>query len=303
MIDLHTHIWQYPDHMDEAYASEVRASLGRSIDASEALCVTPEVHWGAYTASAAAHVVVQAFRSRHLGVDVPNEYVADYVRQHPDRLIGFAAVDPSDDDPAGELQQAVEGLGLKGLKLAPAYQNFHPMDPRIQPVYEMAQRLAVPVMFGKASPHIARVPLKYGHPELLEDVAVAYPELRMCVTHMGCPWQAETIALIRKHPNVYADLSGVHAHPWELYNTLRLALEYGVMHKILFGTDYPFFTAEQTISGLMRASELAQTARLPEIPRERIKEIIHHDSFVALGIRPGATDPCAPRPDDAVASA
>ncbi len=126
--------------------------------------------------------------------------------------------------------------------------------------------------------------MKLGHPELLEDVALAFPDLRICIAHVGHPWQADTIVLLRKHPNLYANVSVLHCHAWELYNTLRLALEYGVMHKLLFGTDFPSHTVEQTISGLMRASELAQTARLPEIPRERIKEIIHHDSLTALGI-------------------
>ena len=126
--------------------------------------------------------------------------------------------------------------------------------------------------------------MKYGHPEQLEEVALAFPDMKICIGHMGHPWQLETIVLVRKQPNVYADLSGMHIHPWELYNTLRMGLEYGVMHKLFFGTDFPFYTAEQTVTGLMRASELAQTARLPEIPRERIKEIIHHDSLKTLGI-------------------
>ena len=284
MIDLHTHIWQYPDHMGKEFAAEASAAAGRSIDCNSHLYAPPDVHWKAYSNSAAARVVVLAFRSRYLGVDVPNEYVARYVRQHSDRLVGFAAVDPCDPDPEGELEHAIKELGLKGLKLAPVYQNFHPMDPRMQPVYKTAQDLAIPLLFHQGAAFMRRAPMKFGHPEHLEDVAVAFPDLKMCIAHMGHPWQLETIVLLRKHPNIYADLSGLHSHAWELYSTLRMALEYGVMHKLLFGTDFPFYSAEQTISGLMRASELAQTARLPEIPRERIKEIIHHDSLKTLGI-------------------
>jgi uncharacterized protein len=284
MIDLHTHIWQYPDHMGTEFATEVSCLAGRPIDANPQLYASPEMHWKAYAASAAARIVVLGFRSRFLDIDVPNEYVAEYVQRHPDRLVGFAAVDPCDSDPAGELESAVQGLGLKGLKLSPVYQNFALLDPRMQPVYQKAQQLTIPILFHMGASFARRTPIKFGHPEQLEDIALAFPDLKMCIAHMGHPWQLETIVLLRKHPHIYADLSGMHTHPWELYNTLRMALEYGVLHKLFFGTDFPFYTAEQTISGLMRASELAQTARLPEIPRERIKEIIHHDSLKTLGV-------------------
>lgn len=285
MMDLHTHVWQYPEHLGQEFAQEVSQACGQSVEANPVLRVPPKLHWQAYADAAVSRAVVLAFRSRYLGIDVPNEYVAGYVNEHPDRLIGFAAVDPADSDPAGELENAVKKLGLKGLKLAPSSQNFHPMDERMQPVYRMAQNLGVPVLFHQATTISRRAPLKLAHPELLEDVALAFPDLRMCVAHMGFPWVTETIALLRKQSNVYADLSGVQARPWELYNTLRLAMEYGVTHKLLFGTDYPFYTVEQTINGLMHVSMISQLSRLPEIPRDKIKEIIHRDSLQALGLQ------------------
>ncbi len=154
MVDLHTHIWQYPDHIGKVFAAEASLAAGRTIESNPSLQITPEVHWKAYTGSAAAHVAVLAFRSRYLGVNVPNEHVAAYVRQHPDRLLGFACVDPADDDPVGELEHAVRDLKLKGLKLAPVYQNFHPMDPRAQPLYHAAQRLGIPILFHQGATSI-----------------------------------------------------------------------------------------------------------------------------------------------------
>ena len=51
------------------------------------------------------------------------------------------------------------------------------------------------------------------------------------------PWQIDCIAVIRKHPNVWADISAIHYRPWSYYNCLRLATEWSVMHKLLFGSD------------------------------------------------------------------
>ena len=42
--------------------------------------------------------------------------------------------------------------------------------------------------------------------------------------------------------NVFADVSALHYRPWQLYNSLMLVQEYGVWHKVLFGTDFPLIT-------------------------------------------------------------
>ena len=85
--------------------------------------------------------------------------------------------------------------------------------------------------------------LLQARPILLDEIALRYPELRIVIAHMGHPWFDEAIAVVRRHPHVYADVSALVGRRWLLYQALVAAVEYRVEHKLLFGTDFPFFTA------------------------------------------------------------
>ena len=67
---------------------------------------------------------------------------------------------------------------------------------------------------------------------------------------MGHPWFDEAIAVVRRHPHVYADVSALVSRRWLLYQALVRRSSTASTHKLLFGTDFPFFTARQTIDGL-----------------------------------------------------
>ena len=108
----------------------------------------------------------------------------------------------------------------------------------------------LPIMFHQGTTFPRKAPLKYANPVLLEEIALRFPDLKMIIAHLGHPWEAETIVLIRKQPNVFSDISGLFYRPWQFYNSLRLAVEYGVVDKLLFGTDYPVATFEETVEGL-----------------------------------------------------
>ena len=92
--------------------------------------------------------------------------------------------------------------------------------------------------------------LLLARPILLDEIALRYPQLKIVIAHIGHPWFDEAIAVVRRHPHVYADISGLVTRRWLLYQALVSAIEYRVEHKLLFGTDFPFFSARQTIDGL-----------------------------------------------------
>src|SRR5262249_30420460 len=109
------------------------------------------------------------------------------------------------------------------------------------------------------------------------DIAIACPDLRMIVAHMGHPWETECVVLIRKHPNLYADVSALHYRPWRHYQAFITALEYGVERKLLFGSDFPSATPAQVIAGLRKVNDVVEGTRLPRFPEEAIHAMIYEN--------------------------
>jgi len=90
--------------------------------------------------------------------------------------------------------------------------------------------------------------------------------------------------LIRKQPNVFADVSALFYRPWQFYNSMRLAEEYGVLRKLLLGSDYPFTTPQETVERLRALNELPRRAGLPPVSDEGIEALIQRDTLSLLGI-------------------
>jgi uncharacterized protein len=278
IVDCHTHVFEYPGHISEEFVAEANArARGKPMD----LHVPPARHWNAM--QNVDKTIVFGIRAFHSGLSSPNEYVADYVNAHPEKLIGFAAVDPAHDNVRDILDHGIDDLKLRGVKLGPIYQNIHPMDDRMLPVYEFCQRRNLPIMIHQATTFPRRAPLKFAHPILLEDVALKYPDLKIVLAHMGHPWIEDTIVMIRKQPNFFTDISALHYRPWQFYNALMSAKEYGVLDKILFGSDYPFTTPQATILALRKINEWAGSTPA-RFSTEEITNLIHSPTLKLLGL-------------------
>ncbi|MCX5666889.1 MAG: amidohydrolase family protein [Candidatus Omnitrophica bacterium] len=177
------------------------------------------------------------------GCDAPilyssNEYVAALCKKHPERLIGFASVDPKRKDAAAIIESAIKKLGLRGIKFHPPLQNFYPNDEKVFPIYEMAMALKVPIVFHVGStPFGNLVRLDQANPILLDEVACKFPQLKIILTHLGTLWSDEAFMVVEKNSNVYIDTAAyVYEIPQLL--TVETVARLGPK-KLIFGTDYP----------------------------------------------------------------
>jgi uncharacterized protein len=175
-----------------------------------------------------------------------NEQVAELVAMAPDRLIGFASVDPLAPDAVDRLEHAITTLGLRGLKLAPPVQEFYPDQPEVYPVYDRAQRLGIPLVIHTGFSWGPNARLAYGQPLRLEPVLAAFPGLRVVATHFGWPWSMELAALALKYPSLYIDTAALYFdNPNDFIADLfrrQLSLtwiERSLRRQVVFGSNYP----------------------------------------------------------------
>lgn len=102
---------------------------------------------------------------------------------------------------------------------------------------------------------------------------------------MGEPFLSQTIAMIAKHPNVYADLTINPAGIWHVYNTVIIAYEQAVMDKLIFGSGFPLASSGPCIETLLGFNKLLGDTTLPTVPRGDIRSIIERDTLAILGIK------------------
>ena len=280
MQNMHAHAMDQKLHLQPETIREADLSRGYPID----LTVTFD---GLMADSAPFEkVIIFGLKARLTGYWVPDDYVAAVAARAPDKLVGFAACDPTQPGHLEELRHAVERLGLVGLKLAPVYAGFDPRDPRCDPVYRYCQERGLPIVFHAGTTFNRLATLEHSRPWLFDDVAARYPGLKMVLAHLGHPWCDECCAVIRKHPNLFADIAALYYRPWQFYNALIIAQEYKVTHKLLFGTDYPFTAAADSISGLRNVNHIIGNATLPRVQAQVIEDILARDAMTLLGVCP-----------------
>ena len=213
-----------------------------------------------------------------------NDLTASFVAKRPDKLIGFMSVHPRDPKALEEMERCYHDLGLKGIKMGCNFQNFDPNGEEAARVFGRAEEMGLPILFhsGTCMPQFDN--LYWGHARHMDRVAMRFPKLKIILAHMNHPWHQDAIVVIRKHPNVYADISGQFYRPWALYNCLRLAWEWSVFPKMLFASDYPVATPQETIEGTLGVNEVIKGTNLPPVPEGELEEIIHRNSLELLGL-------------------
>jgi predicted TIM-barrel fold metal-dependent hydrolase len=143
-----------------------------------------------------------------------NQLTEEAVRQHPDRLIGFAYIHPLYRNARDQVHHYLGEAGFRGVKMNPTGnwpKHYYPNDRKAYPTYEAIASYDVPLLYhmgaifrDPANP--ARAKVKYCQPLLLDDVARDIPTLKLVVAHGGRPFVDQTISLCIC-PNVFVDIS------------------------------------------------------------------------------------------------
>jgi uncharacterized protein len=171
-----------------------------------------------------------------------NDFVSEYARADPERLIAVGGVARDHPDPGREVTRLAEQLHLRAIKLHPPHQGFRPNAyadgerPRLRDLYAACERFGLPVIVHTGTSVFPRARNKFADPLFVEDVAVDFPNLTLVLAHGGRPiWMETAVFLARRFKNVWLEVSGLPpSRLLDYFPTLpRLA------DKVLFGTDWP----------------------------------------------------------------
>ena len=244
------------------------------------------VRWEEYHAKASRcdKTIVFGGKARLSGLWVPDQDVVSYVKQHPDELVGFLSVDPTQPGWQDELHQGHQDFGLKGIKLLSMYAGFKPNQSELNYLWEYATRHHLPVLLHTGTTFIDKAPLECTLPRLLDDVAIRFPNVKIILAHLSHPYEGECVVTIRKHPNVYADCSALHYRPFQLYHSLMLVQEYGVWDKVLFGSDYPFTTVDASLEGMRKLNDMLVGTALPRLDMKQMEAMFFRNTLDILEI-------------------
>ncbi len=292
IIDVHTHTPRFPERVPDKLKSAATNAAWNPAGAR------PQVYtWAEYEAAMAPvdRAIVFNIAQHPTGndrIDEPyvvaapavNDETAAFVRSRPEKYIGFLSVHPEDPHMLDEVERATGDLGLRGIKLGHNYQNAHPLSDSAMRLYAHAEAHALPMLFHQGTSPVRFADIDYAHPRHTDRIAMAFPELTIIMAHIGHPFCLDALMVARKHPHVWVDVSGCVLRPWGLYQAMATALEWGVLDRLLFASDFPASTPEESMRLLRAVNDAHPGGGAPRIPDSAVEAIIHRDSLSLLGL-------------------
>lgn len=274
IVDCHVNVWN-DEHVTPLFAKQ----LGRVRE--KAIEIKADADTIAGLLAPAERAIVFSLRYRDsLGIDGDDEVTAAAVARYPGRYVGFAAVDPRRPDSMELLRHAIEDLGLKGVKFGPIYNGVALDDPRLEPICKYCVANNLPLTMHMGTTFAKDFSNRLGNPMAVEDLARRFPDLKLIMAHMAHPWFEECVTIVRRQPNVYAEISAIYYRQWQFYNVMMAIQEYQVADKIFFGSDFPFSTPREGVDLTRQVIELARRANLPPVAETTVETIIHSNPFV-----------------------
>ncbi|MCA1039908.1 amidohydrolase [Bacillus infantis] len=183
--------------------------------------------------------------------DAKTPMMLDLAASQPDTIVACAGINPfnMDSEALERLEEVIQRPGTVGFKIYLGYYPFYAYDEVYEPVYKLAEKYSVPVVFHTGDTYSERGLLKYSHPLAIDEVAVSHRNVNFMMAHFGDPWTLTGAEIIYKNPNVFADLSGLIVGTEEdlkkrsggrFLDHLRHAIEFADSYdKLIFGTDWP----------------------------------------------------------------
>lgn len=268
ITDCHIHI--QPMEMFKPAALEVMKDKRAQFDQILEYCRSPKAFLKYLDSTGIERAVLISYVAPEIigfSRDI-NEFVTGYCRENPRRLIACGSVNPRHSTNVAADVEHILKLGIRLIKVHPPHQLLYPNEylsgcKGLEALYRTAEANGVPVMIHTGTSVFPGARNKYGDPIYVDDVAVDFPKLKILLAHGGRPlWMDTAFFLVRRHPNVFLDISGI---PPKLLLQYFPRLEQ-IARKTLFGTDWP----GPGVPDMKRNLEDFRALPLSEATREQI---------------------------------
>jgi hypothetical protein len=189
---------------------------------------------------------------------LPNHEIVSLCKESGGVLCPVFTAEPDAKDVSAVIKLAEQHRrSVKAFKIRLGYTAAHASNPVFDRLYDFAESEGLPVLFHTGDTATATGSLANSQPLALDALANARENLVIVLCHFGNPWFEDTTELIYKHPNVYADISGLTTGgskyarrylDWLATKISQAVYFAGGAEKILFGTDYPVSTYQDSLA-------------------------------------------------------
>ncbi len=292
IIDVHGHVGVYPDHYSEKFATIIGGVFKQ--DPVSMWTIKPEALLADMEQNGVSKMVI-------LGLDITTsglatftnyEYIYEtYLKPYPDKFFGFAGVQPFNDlgfleqEKIANFKNAIENLGFVGMKANPSYCNFYPHDECMYPYYQICSDKNLPVTLHMGVTSFGPAKMDCGRPIYLDSLAKNFPNVKFCAAHLAYPWERELFGMMRGNQNIWADIAVLNVRPYQLAENLFYAKEFGLLDRIMYGTDYPCTTQEAFVPLIKTGiNEILEKRGFPTLTEDEIEGILWKNAKRFLNI-------------------
>ena len=171
------------------------------------------------------------------------------------------------------------------IKVYLGYVHQYANDPRYQPLYKLARKYKVPVVFHTGDTYSVDGKLKYTDPLTIDEVAVEYRDVQFVIAHLGNPWIQSAAEVTYKNPNVAVEVSALlignldQQDPAKVEELVTKPIAWAFTYiedpsKVMYGTDWPLTDMASYIRAVKNA-----------IPPEHWKAVFHDNAARIFGLK------------------
>lgn len=246
--------------------------------------------WSARTDDEVREQSLAMLRRFNITAVVGGPFVERWAKEGGERVIPSLEFGMSDAPTPDRIRQLARADTIRVLgEITTQYEGVAPDDPRLEPIWAVAEELDLPVgiHMGPGPPGAAylgapRYRMSLGDPLLLEPVLAKHPKLRIYVMHAGWPMIDHMIALMYEYPQVYVDTAVIDfTQPRaEFWRYLKRLVDAGYGKRIMYGSDQMVWpgSISASIAGITRAPFLTQAQK---------RDILHDNAarFLRLAVK------------------